>query len=735
MIATSSAERPVLARCRPDLRIVEHDNRGEREYVVGDLLALEYYRLNEQEYFLLNSFDGKSSFDVIKRRFDSEFAPHCIRFQEIEHYLLDFQRKSLILFSAPKRGENLLRLSREAKLKKQLSSAKNLLAFRLRGIDPQQILASITPKLAWFFSTPMVILGVCFMCISAGWFFAHFNEFADRLPTMQGFFSRANIPLLLAVMIALKVAHELGHGIVFTKFGGRCHELGIMFLVFIPTLYVNTSDSWRIPNKWKRAGIAAAGVYVELMLAAIAVWGFWYAKPGIVQYCCLNVIVLGAISAVLFNGNPLLKFDAYYLLSDVLSIPNLQQRGQLLIRDWSLQKFFGIDTGDGHLVEAHTKRWLITYALLSFAYRLFVVFLISFALVYMLRPLGLQDVGKLLAGCLLLLFVLAPVRSIWKYFAVPGNRSRIEMPKARKWGASLTVLALLAILIPFPDRVVCPFIVQPKDSRTVYLNYDGKLQAVLVSPGEIVEEGNIIAEFRNLEVELEIAKLLGRSKEIESRQRMLRLSQLRDRNRDVESSRLKEEAQTYQRRLAELSRVKESLTLRAPRSGVVIAEWQAPTASSYSKDLEEWSGSSLSRENVEATFRRGQAFCRIGDPKEAEAQILIDQSYIDYIKVGQAVALKLDSTSTGVLESSIETISESDSEIVRPNVATNFGGDIETERTDSTFGAKNSIADTKPTHATFQAVATLPISETSLADGLKGRQDSNRFPFVGCSGV
>lgn len=719
MIAQGTTDRPIAARRRSDLQIVEHENRGEREFVVGDLVALEYYRLNEQEFFLLNAFDGKSSYEGIKQRFEAEFAPYCIRHQEIEHYLLDFQRKSLLSFSAPNRGDNLYRISREAKTKRKLAAAKNVLAFRFRGIDPQRLFQLITPWSAWFFSAPMVLLNCGFIICTAIWFLSHFAEFSAKFPSMAQFFSQGNLLLLFFVLGAMKVFHELGHGIVFTKYGGRCHELGVMFLVLMPTLFVNTSDSWRISNRWKRAAIAAAGVYVELFIAAVGVWAVWYGRPGLIQYCFLNALLLGSVSAILFNGNPLLRFDAYYLLTDLIGIPNLQQRGQRLIRDWCLKQFFGIDTGDGHLLEAHTKRWMVSYVLASFAYRLFVVFLIAFALTYMLQPLGLGGVGKLLAGTLMLMVVLGPMISFVKYFFVPGNRARMNLSRARLWGIGLGAALCFLLLVPIPDWIKCPCVIQPKDSRTVYMNYDGKLEKLLVVPGTVVDAGDTLAVFRNIEVELEIAELQGQLQENETKQRMVRLAQFETRDEDVKAITLQSQANTIRRRLDELEKIQKSLTLTANRNGVVIAEWQTAGPESDSETLQEWSGSSLSEENLNATYRRGQPVCRIGDLHESEAQILIDQDSIDFIRVGQPVRLKLDSLSSDSFETSIESISKADSGQIRPNAASVFGGDIETEASADQLSADQTQA-TKPTHATFHALAPMPKFEQSLADGLKG---------------
>ena len=123
-----------------------------------------------------------------------------------------------------------------------------------------------------------------------------------------------------------KVLHEFGHGLSCKHFGGECHEMGVMILVLTPCLYCNVSDSWMLPNKWHRAAIGAAGMYVEVVLASICTFIWWFTEPGLFNYLCLNVMFICSVSTVMFNANPLLRYDGYYILADILEIPNLRQK-------------------------------------------------------------------------------------------------------------------------------------------------------------------------------------------------------------------------------------------------------------------------------------------------------------------------------------------------------------------------------------------------------------------------
>ena len=141
-----------------------------------------------------------------------------------------------------------------------------------------------------------------------------FGEFQRKLPEFHQFFGPSNWFYLAIAMGFTKVLHEFGHGLSCKHFGGECHELGVMLLVLTPCLYCNVSDSWMLPNKWHRAFIGAAGMYVEICIASIATFLWWFSAPGLLNNICLSTMFVCSVSTVVFNGNPLLRYDGYYIL-------------------------------------------------------------------------------------------------------------------------------------------------------------------------------------------------------------------------------------------------------------------------------------------------------------------------------------------------------------------------------------------------------------------------------------
>ena len=155
------------------------------------------------------------------------------------------------------------------------------------------------------------------------------------MPEFTLFFSPANILWLAVVIAVTKVIHELAHGITCRHFGGRCHELGVMFLVFMPCLYCNVSDAWVLPSKWQRAAVGFAGMYAEIGLASLATFGWWFTHPGTLNSIMLDTMVVCSVGTLLINGNPLLRFYGYFILSDVSGVPNLQPRAMAVLAEYA----------------------------------------------------------------------------------------------------------------------------------------------------------------------------------------------------------------------------------------------------------------------------------------------------------------------------------------------------------------------------------------------------------------
>ncbi len=329
---TASSSRPLRLHMRRDLTFQRQSYQGRDYWVVKDPIALKYYRFEVEEFALLQMVDGQSSPDHIKRLFDFEFAPQKISLQELYQFVGMLYRSSLLVSESPNQGIELKKRGDKNRKLERRQSLTNVLAIRYKGFDPDRLLGFLLRYTGWFFSWPAFVCVLLLGLSAAGLLITQFETFQAKLPSFQDFFAAKNWIWLALVMAITKVLHEFGHGLACKKFGGQCHEMGVMLLVLTPCLYVNVSDSWLLPSKWKRAFIAAAGMYVELVLSSIAVFVWWFSHPGMVNQLALNVIFISSVSTILFNGNPLLRYDGYYILSDLLEIPNLRSKATTILQ-------------------------------------------------------------------------------------------------------------------------------------------------------------------------------------------------------------------------------------------------------------------------------------------------------------------------------------------------------------------------------------------------------------------
>src|SRR5262245_6347961 len=331
-VFSSSAARPVPLQMRRDLVVQRQRWQGREYWTVKDPLALKYYRFEDEEFAILSLLDGQTSSETIRERFERQFAPQRLSALQLQHLLVMVHRSNLLIADSPGQGQELLTRDPSRIHRRWLSTAANFLAIRFQGVDPDRLLTWLNRRAGWIFSLPAVFLALALVLSAALLVAAEFDTFRARLPTFQAFFAAKNWAWLAVTLCITKVLHQFGHGLACKRFGGECHEMGVMLLVFTPCLYCNVTDAWMIPSKWRRAAVGAAGMYVELVLASLCTFLWWLSEPGLLNHLCLNLMFVSSVSTLVFNANPLMRFDGYYILSDLLEIPNLRQKSAAIIQ-------------------------------------------------------------------------------------------------------------------------------------------------------------------------------------------------------------------------------------------------------------------------------------------------------------------------------------------------------------------------------------------------------------------
>jgi putative peptide zinc metalloprotease protein len=379
---------------------------------------------------------------------------------------------------------------------------------------------------------------------------------SDRLWSQtEGLFVFGNLVLLYACMAVMKGLHELAHAHVVKRFGGEVHTFGIMLLMLLPLPYVDATGSWSFRDRRARALVGAAGIIAELVLAALGALVWAHTGPGLVNSLAFNVMVIGSVSSLLFNGNPLLRFDAYYVLSDLLDIPNLYQRAGQQWKYLADRYLLGTPRTESPARDARERAWLTGYGALSFAYRVVVFATILLVLADVWLPLAVVFLGTL--G---VIAVGMPASKLWRHLRGPAtlrNRRRAVMVVAALFLAPLGFLAAW----PWPDAVRAPGVVEAKEFTLVNAGMAGRLERIEAPHGSRVVPGQVLVRLSNPELGWEIDAARAAVAEAE----VMRNQALQKTPADVAS--LEQRIAAARDRLADLQAREAELTVRARHAG------------------------------------------------------------------------------------------------------------------------------------------------------------------------
>jgi putative peptide zinc metalloprotease protein len=714
----SASSRPLAIHRRRDLSAKRQNYLGTAYWIVKEPVGLNYFRFQEEEYAILNMLDGKTSLDDMKDRYEDEFPPGKITVEEIARFVGNLYQSGLLVADVPGQGDQLKRQRSEKRKKQLIGQWTNILALRFKGIDPDRLLSWMYPYVSWFFTRAALIV-CCLMGLAALLLVGvQWEIFQSKLPSFHEFFASENWIWLMLTLGVSKVLHEFGHGLSCKHFGGECHEIGVMILVLTPCLYCNVSDSWMLPNKWHRAAIGAAGMYVEVVIASVCTFVWWFTEPGLLNQVCLSVMFVSSVSTILFNGNPLLRYDGYYILADIMEVPNMRQKATSILNRKLGAWCLGLEEPDDPFLPQRNQWAFGLYTVAAVCYRWFVLIMILTFLYEVFEPYGLQIIGQVIMLGSLYSLIVMPFWKLYKYFAVPGRLHQVKKPRLY---ATLGVIAAIIGFICFvklPYSVVCPMEIQVHKGEHVNIEVPGTLKKVYVKPLQEVEEGQILAELENLQAEQELYQLHGEVKATAARIAALRLQKLLSgadgRKAANELRQAEESLESLTERRDQKEQDIERLTLRAPRAGTVIPSELVSGKPSGDGLLPTWSGTPFDPENQGAYLQLSQTFCLIGDPAKMEAVLVVDQLDRPFVAQGQAVDLKLDCRAGEIIEGQkLANIAAEHMKYSPGRLSTRAGYDVLTE-TDPQTGRD------KPMNPSYVASVLLDDPDGKLQVGLRG---------------
>ncbi len=503
-------------RSRQDLEYYVVEGYAKPTWVVRDPLTTRCYHLGAEEYFLLTHLNEARSLSDLQQQFESRFYPRQLSLKELQALLADWLFKELLqsdpLLAAQWKQAAGYPAARKPAFWKNLLG--NPLMIRFRGWNPQTFLDRLAPWVGWIFTKP-VLYGVLLLSL---WAFSvavvKWPEIqADllQLPRLHG--PATWLALLLGISFT-KMLHELGHAVTCRHFGGRCTEMGLMLLVGMPCLYCNVTDAWTFRQRRERMLVSAAGILVDLTVASVCLLLWSASQPGLIAAVCLMLALLGSVNSLLLNGNPLMRYDGYYLCSDWTGQPNLRSRSFQQARQFFWQIFLGNKpTSSPEPMAAG----LVGYGMLAGGYLWLVLGLILLSIYRGLQPWGAENLA-VMAGLILIPTQLIQAGKRWYQEGVREYRER-GRPVARLWTGNLILLMLagLIVFIPFPRRIPAMGILLAGNSLPVVSQESGILRTSLL-PGELLENQQLLFELENADLQREWARLQTAQLALEARE-------------------------------------------------------------------------------------------------------------------------------------------------------------------------------------------------------------------------
>lgn len=667
---TDENQEPILPfQCRRDLEITVLHYRDEESAVVKDPVRLKYFRLTPEQHLLLVLLNVPRSVEFLRRELQKNFPSIHVEKVEIQRLIQDLHQKGLLASNRNGQGFRLLFRRAEEVRKEVIKSAINPMFIRLPGWDPNAFLGWMVRCFGWVFHPAMIVASLMLVAMCTVFAISHYDDIRRKLPHFHDFFSGENLVYLWITLAVTKLVHEFGHGMSCRKLGGECREMGLIFLVFSPTMFCNTSDSWRFENKWHRMAVGAAGMYFELILASLAVILWWNVPAGALQNMCLNVFFVSTVSTLLFNANPLLKFDGYYILSDFLEIPNMQTKGTQALQSSIAWGCFGIKMPHSPFQPRTNRGMFVAYAVLAAIYRWVVMLGIMGFMYKVLKPYRLEMMGLGLACVSLSAGFLQQGRQWYQIFAAP-RKEPLSRKKMLISGVILLAVSSVVFAVPVPWYVEASCFVQPCNGLKVYAKVPGILEEIAARPREPVLAGQVIAQLRNDEL---IDRVEVLEPQVKAAQRQQEAARAAGNDGGVVIARQRELA--LQQELNQARDWLRQTQIVAPRAGRLVEPPIMEAGRQERTDrLPKWQGTPLANRNLGAFIESQTHLYTIAPSDEYEVVMLLDQEDAKHLTVGKRVRVKIFGLPDEVVTTTIDDLSERAVNVCPPELCTSFGG-------------------------------------------------------------
>lgn len=615
---------------RNDLQYSQYKVSGRLQTVIKDPLRLEYFSFAGFEAQLIQWLTSPRSAAELHQLALEAGVSAQLSLRELQRFLQKLLSDNLLSSDELGAGHLLNRQRQAQHNRPWWTWGSRLISIRLRGINPRALLDGLLP-LGWCLFHPLTLAAI-FMWFA--WSLLFFVLNLDRLIENQALWQRLFttsqvIPLAIAFVV-VKVLHELGHALSCRAQGRECHEMGILLLMFMPCLYCNVSDIWMEPKTHRRILVSGAGILVEMLIASICLPLWLYSRPGEFQFFCFQLFLITSVNTLFVNGNPLLKYDGYFVLSDLLGVPNLADRANTVRQQWVARWIWG-----QREFAVNCRDWLwVVYAVGSQIYRWIMLLSIFTLILTFFQGWSLPHTGWLIMS-LFAASILVGLGAQFAYQTVRAARERTN----RHWMRFAIVMIGLVLLIgtilalPLPTRVVGTGKTRSASARFVFAAESGLIHWQ-VNANDRVVVGQTLGEIRNPQLQQELSRAELAHKILEDKRRFLEIQRQQgvDTARDLQ---IAERLIASQQQLLATYRLRQAaLTIVAPATGILRSVAEQQTLSDFdSQHARFWNGW-LRTENAGAAADRGDILALVETDAPVEIELPITSDSLDRVGVG-----------------------------------------------------------------------------------------------------
>lgn len=642
---------------RASVRVHRQTYRGVLWYVLYEPFTNQYYRLPRGAYDFVSRLSPDKTVGEVWSAMLKSSEGEMPGQGEVIEMLAQLYQANMLMYTGVDDGAKLFERNRKQTQKKVKASLLNIFFLKIPLYDPDALLNKLRWLIRFLLSKPFALIWLATVLVAAKYGVENFDQLKDNA---QGFLAPSNIGWVYVCTVFVKLLHEFGHASVVKRYGGEVHTLGVMFMLLVPLPYVDATASWSFRKKSRRALVGAAGMLTEFFIAAVALIVWANLGGGLAKSLAYNVVIMASVSTVLFNINPLMRFDGYYILTDLLDMPNLQQNSVRHLK-YLLERYVFFKRDAEVVAETWLERVIYSvYGVASSIYRIFLFtgFIVTISQHYLI-------LSFIMGALLCLTMVLMPVGKFLKYiFASPG----LALVRNRAIFVTTLVLgSVIAVLfyIPVPDSFKAPGVLEASRYENTTVGEGGVVLGVYRGSSANVKKGDTLMVLANRELDFAIEE--KQSQVRESQQMYYQALDEAPENMLP----IKKRIGVLKQELADLLERRDELTLVAPMDGI----WDVKNSNEY----------------VGRFLQRGDSVGMVLDTGSFDFLAVVSQEEVSRLFVGDMRNVSIRLNGDAFTEIPVEKVSAIPAARDRlPSAALGWlgGGEIETRSSGEDFGER-----------------------------------------------